>query len=362
MPQGYGYGNARLRGMRSRLLTEQDFDNLLTRTTIEEVITALTETPYKEDIEAALVRLEGVYCVFEALRANLTRTLRQIPQFYEGEPRTLVELLLRRWDRHNLLTILRGQTQEVAPETVLSAIVPVGQLDEVSLRELARQPGVRAAIDLMTTWRLPYAKALREVRARTGTVPALDQLELVLNRFHYASLWQALGQGNSNRTTVLEHLEIEVDLINIRTALRLARLPETIRLIQQRYSASDVSPLLIEPGGRVPARRVAELVTETEGLEGMLRGLQDTRYGPALMMGWRRYQAGEGDFTALERELERWQARYTVAMFNRNPLSIAIPMGYIGCKELEVANLRLIAQAVALGINREQVKRELIIV
>jgi vacuolar-type H+-ATPase subunit C/Vma6 len=49
-------------------------------------------------------------------------------------------------------------------------------------------------------------------------------------------------------------------------------------------------------------------------------------------------------------------------MFSRNPLSVAIPIGYLGCKEVEVANLRLVAQAVALGMKREQARRDLIIV
>jgi vacuolar-type H+-ATPase subunit C/Vma6 len=107
---------------------------------------------------------------------------------------------------------------------------------------------------------------------------------------------------------------------------------------------------------------LAKLVTEASGLEDIVLALSDTRYGEALKTGWHRYQAREGGLTKLERELERWQAKHTAAMFNRNPLTIAIPIGYLGCKELEVANLRLIAQAVALDLNREQIRSDLIIV
>ena len=361
MSQNYAYGNARLRAMRSRLLAEADYSDLLAKTGIEEVITALTDTPYKDDVETALMRVGGVRCVFEALRANLTRTLRQVREFFEGEPRTLVDVLLRRWDRHNLLTILRGQSQEVSPETVLSAIVPVGQLDVVSLREMARQPGLRAAIDLMTTWQLPYTDVLRSVRARAGTIPNLDQLEMALNRFHYAYLRETLSRGNGDRAIVAGHLQVEIDLVNISTALRLARLPGIVALVRQRYKTNDVGPLLIEPGGYLRTKRLVQLVAEANELEGLVRGLSDTRYGPALEAGWRRYQSEESNFAVLERELERWQAERTAAMFTCDPLSIAIPIGYLGCKEVEVTNLRLIAQAVALDMNRKQVRRDLII-
>ncbi len=363
MPTGYGYGNARLRAMRSRLLTAVEYEDLLTRQNIEEVITALTDTPYKEDIELALVRVGGgINCVFEALRSNLTRTLRRIRTFFAGPPGELVDILLRRWDRHNLLTIIRGQSQEVSSETILSALIPVGQLDQVSLRELTRQPGLRAALDLMSAWRLPYARALRQVQARTGTMPDLDQLELALNRFHYASLFETLSHGNGNRALVREHLQIEVDLINLRTIFQLARLPEISHLVHQRYNTTDVRPLLIEVGGQLSAQQLVAWSLEAGGLEGLVRQLGTTRYGPALEAGWRRYQAGGDGLTKLERELERWQAQRTAAMFSLNPLSIAVPIGYIGCKELEIVNLRLIAEAVGLNIKREQVRQDLIMV
>ena len=362
MAQDYDYGNARLRARRSRLLTEADYLDLLSRANIEEVITALTETPFRQDIEAALVRVQGVRCVNEASRTNLMRTLRQVRDFFDGQSGQLVDILLRRWDRHNLLTILRGQSRELSPDTVMSALMPVGQLDEVALRELVRQPGLRAAIDLMTTWRLPYAAVLRRVPARAGTIPELDQLELALNQFFFDTIRLVLGEGNDNCALLLEHFQVEIDLINLSTALRLIRAPGAIPIVQQRYSTTDVRPLFIDPGGYLDTRLLAKLVAEVEGLEEVVRHLGDTRYGTALMAGWQRHQAGEKGVVAMEQELERWKAQHTAAMFTRNPLGIAIPIAFIGCKEVEVANLRLVAQAVALDIDREQVQRDLILV
>lgn len=360
MPLGYGYGNARLRAMRSRLLSPAAYQQLLGRQGMEELITALVETPYKGDVELALTRLEGVRCVFEAIRTHVTRTLRQIPAFFEGEPHALIELILRRWDRHNLLTILRGQSQAVLAEEVLAALLPVGQFDDVSLRELARQPGLRAALDLMTVWQLPYARALRQVSPRTGTTPDLDQLELALNRFYFSSTRAELKQGHRNHNLLLEQLDIEQDLINLRTALRLAHQPGLAARVQQHYQSADVRPLLLEPGGSLGVDHLVELVVQTGGLESIVNSLSHTRYGPALAEGWRRYRAREGGLTVMERELERWQAKWLVSMFSRDPLSLAIPLGFIGCQQIEAANLRLIAQAVNLNLKRDEIQRELI--
>jgi len=362
VPKGYAYGNARLQARRSRLLAESDYANLLGKSEIQEIITTLNQGDYKDDIEAALIRFEGVRCIFEALRSHLTGTLRQIRTFFEGEPAHLVDLLLRRWDRHNLLTILRGQTREVSADRIMAALIPVGQFDRVSLRELARQPSLRAALDLMTTWRLPYAAALRRAQLRAGAEPAPDQLELALNRFHYAGLQEALSPGNGQRTILREYFQREIDLLNLGTTLRLARRPGLMPLIERRYEGADARSLLIEPGGQLSTGRLAALVAEETGLEGIVRGLSNTRYGAALAAGWQRYQTEENNPVVLERELERWQARQTAALFSRNPLSIGIPIAYIGCKEIEIANLRLIAEAIALGLPQDRVLNDLIIV
>lgn len=362
MAGGYEYGNARLRAKRSRLLTETDYQSLLAYEKIEEIVTALGETPYKEDMEQALGRVAGLQAVFEALRANLTRTLRQIRGFSTGPPQTLIDILLRRWDRHNLLTLLRAQSREVSAEMVLPAFIPVGQLDEVSLRELARQPGLRATLDLIAIWHLPYSRVLRQAIRNSRAGFELDQLELALNRFHYNSLFQALSQGNGNRAIVLNYLRGEVDLINIRTVFRLVNLPELMPVVQYRYGATTIAPLLIEPGGWLPARWLAGLVAEGGDLEGIVQGLRNTRYGRALEAGWQRFQTETGGLTGLERALERWQAEDTASLFNQDPLSVAIPIAYIGCKEVEVANLRLIAQGVALNLDRQKLRQDLIMV
>jgi len=361
MPRGYGYGNARLRAMRSRLFRQADYDHLLAKSSLTELIAALNDSRYRDDIETALMQVGQERCILAAVRLNLTRALNQIRGFYAGEAQLLVDVLLRRWDRHNLLAILRGQSREVASGAVLEATVPVGQLDETALRELARQPGLPAALDLLATWQLPYARPLRQVPARTGAFPDLDQLELALNQFHYRAILKQVSGPGVNRRLVREAIQTEIDLTNLRTVLRLVTIPGAVALVKQQYAAASARPLLLEPGGFLPAPRLAELVDSAGSVEAVAQSLADTRYGAALRSGWQRYQAANGHAAMLERELERWQAQTAAAGFSRNPLSMAIPIGYLSSAEVEAANLRLVAQAVALNLDRAAIKPELII-
>jgi ATP synthase A1 C subunit len=347
--------------MRSRLLTPTDYSQLLSKADVDEIITYLSETPYKKEIETSLLRFSGVGCVFEAVHLNLTRTLLKVREFFQGEPRFLLEILLRRWDRHNLLTILRGQTRKSPPEAVLTAIVPVGQLDQVALRELARQPDVRAVIDLMSTWQLPYASALRQVRVRTGGVSDLEALEVALSRSHYQSIRDQLQDGNNNRHRVLIHIKTEVDIINLSIAFRFARRSEVAGL-QAGSVPEDFRSHFIQPGGFLDVDRITELLTGMGSVPTLVEGLRHSRYLQALESGLNRYRADEGGVAVLERELERWKTERAAAMFTQDGLSIGIAIGYFGCKEMEIANLRLIAQGVVSGLDREQIRHDLIIV
>jgi V/A-type H+-transporting ATPase subunit C len=361
MPRGFSYGNARLRARRSRLLTLADYERLLAKSTIEELNSALHSTPYQPDLEAAVMQVGQERAVFEASRRNLAATLNQVRTFYQGEHKALIDLLLRRWDRHNLLAILRGQSHKIPARQIQEALIPVGRLDAVSLRELARQPGLPAALDLMTAWRLPYARALQAARARIGVAPDLDQLELALNHAHYHTLLRELAAGNGNRHIVREWLCAEIDLVNIRTVLRLVRQPGISAIVRQRYEDGGINSLLVQPGGHVTAARLAQLVNQAAGLADVIEGLTDTRYAPALHLGWNRYRAANGSETMIERELERWQVHAAAALFAQNPLGIGIPIAFLACKEAEIANLRLIAQAVTLELDREAIKPDLIL-
>ena len=56
---GYEYANARIRGMKSRLLDRKELEELAGKLDIESVINQLEETPYREDIEDASVTIYG---------------------------------------------------------------------------------------------------------------------------------------------------------------------------------------------------------------------------------------------------------------------------------------------------------------
>ena len=77
----WGYTNARIRGMKSRLLDHHALDSLILQPDLDSLLGELEKTPYREDIVAARGKYTGLACVEHALQENFTRTFRKILGF-----------------------------------------------------------------------------------------------------------------------------------------------------------------------------------------------------------------------------------------------------------------------------------------
>ena len=355
MESDYAYGNARLRAMKSRLLNARAYDALITATNLEEVIRLLAQGPYKIEIETALVRHSGMRCVSEALRLSVTRTIGKIKTFFRGRPRELVRVLLGRWDVFNLMTILRGQARGVPADEILDTLVPAGELAVVDLRELSQQPGIHATAGLMAAWHLPYAAPLAAA-VRTPSNGDLSGIETRLAQSRYREALTELGD-DENDLLVREILQIEIDATNLLTLFRLCRAGDLAKQLQAKYGTTSAAPLLIE-GGRLD-RRMLEELSVLGDVGSIVRRLEGTPYEAILSTRMDKYRQ-TGNPAVLQRALEEFLVRKGVQMFHRDPLTIAIPIGYITAKSNEVVNVRLISQAKMLDLDWEAIREELI--
>lgn len=354
MAGDYGYGNARIRAMKAALLDRRAYDALLAAASVEALIEVLVHTAYREEIEAALVKFGGIQCVAEGVSRNVVRTVGAITRFFDGRPRELVRLLVSRWDLFNLIAILRGQARGVSAEEILRALVPAGELKEAELRELVKQPTIRATAELMLTWRLPYGGALARALRLSGGDLAGVETELHQSRFRDALC--GLGR-DADDLLVREMLQTEIDVENLSLLIRLCGVGDRRAALQARYGLAETAALLID-GGSLPPRLLAELGAAAD-VEAMVPLLQGTPYGSSLQNRLEPYRRS-GDAGVLERGLGEVLVLKGIRMFHRDPLSIAIAIGYVWAKSNEIANLRLIAQGKELGWAPEMIREEMI--
>ena len=354
MSEGFDFGNTRVRARRADLL-DADRYHELAGLDVDRLMAALSDTPYRPDIEAATPRHRGVRLLDEALRTNLARTLRELATWYDGPAGVDVSLLVGRWDLRNLRAILRGHYARSSPDEIRAALVPAGRLGDDVLGELAGQAGLRSAVDLMFTWGVPspeVARAAVGALADLASTGDFQGFERTIERAAAHRLHKSLYEADPEVAGVLR---AEIDQINLLTA---------VRLHQARIGPDDWDP--VDPmerflgGGALPlpmlagAARAEDRVTAVE----MLADAPMPRAWRPALTRW-----GEtGDMVVLGDELDEITARVVAGMFGTSdPLGPGMPMAYMWAKENEVKNLRSIGAGAAAGRPADQIEGELVI-
>lgn len=341
---GYEYGNARLRAMRSRLLGAGELTDLLSTGTLDRMLGRLADTAFGPDVEAAIPRAKGLRRLDTALRGNLSHTLTGMASFYDGAPAERVSLLLDRWIREDLRTLVRLPSAP-ADTDVGGLLVPIGPLDAGALAELARRANVRDRVELAVAWRLPSANAAVILRR---ALPAYERtgdhavLEAAVDAAYAVRLTEVLGDARSRAARILR---AEIDARNLLTALRVR---QARRLDEP---GPDEDPYV--DGGNRPADAWAPLAEEEDPERVAGRPEVDVIPGwDTEVAAW----ADDADLTRLADALRRRLTAAAVAGFaSGDPLGFDIPVAFTFAKEAEVRDVRLVGRAIVHGLGPDEV-------
>lgn len=347
----YGYSNARVRGMRSRLFSNAYFDQLMDAADLNRIIQMLMDTEYSSDLEERIVHGRTSAQVDEALKSNMLRTFNKVMSFANGEAFELLTTLLGRWDLFNLKTIIRGAHMHLDPEEIEESLFAVGQLSSVDLHELSRTGEVRAVVDTLVTWGSPFAAALKPVVAEYMKSNDLALLELALDRYYGDWASKRLEGKGANSKLARRLLGIQVDSTNLLTVFRLQK--------------ADMEGLEVErfflPGGVNISKDLFMQLAPLSDVDEVLERLKRTPYGSQLDAVVLQY-VEENSIAVFERALEDFVMRKAVKAGTGDPLGVGIIIGYLWAKQNEVTNLRIVVKGKAVGMPPDRMRRELIVV
>ncbi|TET54914.1 MAG: hypothetical protein E3J54_01195 [Actinobacteria bacterium] len=221
----YGYPNARIRAKKTRLFNKQFFEQLLKASKTKDVIATLTETEYRKDIEQGLLKHPGMLGMEEGLKIHFINTFKEVKRFLQGnnQAHNLIGLMIARFDLHNIKTILRGFFSNTSKQEIERDLIPAGELDESLLKGLLNQLSLKAVIDQLVVFKIPYSKPLNEGFVEYNKTKNLADLELRLDRFHYEHILGRAKGRSRNVKIVKELIQRDIDTTNIMTLLRLIR-------------------------------------------------------------------------------------------------------------------------------------------
>jgi V/A-type H+-transporting ATPase subunit C len=302
---------------------------------LDEILPTLAQGAYKDDVERAVLRFAGLRRLHETLRSHFAATLAKLHRSYRDRARQQIALLSSRWEAASLVAIARGQARRASLEEILPALIPTARLDETALDELARQPTLRAALELLVAWGVPSRATANAIMDSWAVFERDDDLAAVEHAIMRA---YALEIERAARAEVLDtDLELllrrTVDRANMMAALR-AR--EGDGAIPDMLPAGQVAGVVIHDAA---SRRSRDEAVST------LLDAGAAHWMTKPLRAW----ADEGDVQQLERRLSDALARWAIGrLVSGDPLSIAVPLGFVFAKDVEARNLRLVG-AVATG-------------
>lgn len=346
----YGYANARIRAMKSRLLDESFYNQLLSTNSLQGVTSALAQTPYARDLDESMIKIEGLKGFDEALRRNIMKTFRQVVKVLGEENQNLINVLLGRWDILNIKTILRGKNIGASSDIILESLIPAGELDEATLLEMVRSRDVRDCIDIMATLHVSYATPLTGAFPNYAYKRNLAVLELALDKAFYEMSFARLRGRDINTRLVLEMMRREIDLINIMTLLRV---------IKEEVDREESAKLFIPGGKEITVEKLQELCG-FHAVEDGMKELSGSSYFNLLEEKMPMYFA-TNSLAGLERGMEEEMVRRRIALFRADPLSIASTIAFIWAKYNEIVNLRIIARGKEVGMPEAKIREAMII-
>jgi len=347
----YGYANARVRAKTARLLDAAAYGSLIEAKDEDEILNLLEQTDYAPEIEEAILEGKRPTIIDRAFNRNLARNFSHFREFVSGPPYELLSAVLSRWDLYNLKSILRGKRGLVPASEISRVMVPAGDLDLVTLEEIASQPDLRSAIDLIVTfssnWTIPYGRALARKMGEYLREHDLSLLERSLDTFHYDRVHERIKGSGINAELVGRMVQMEVDIINIVTILRTRGLE----------MPSNRVPEYFLPGGNLDEKQFKSMM-ELKEREDVVRASVLSAYRQPLVAGMGRYEE-KGD-VAFQDELDRYLIRKCLGM-NQDPLSIGVIIAYMWRKYMELVNLRVIIRGKNIGLIGSQIKKEMIV-
>src|SRR5690606_8567880 len=333
MSSDYGYINARVRGMKSKLLGPAFFQAALDNSDFRAFISSLSQSPYMREVEEAQARLSGLAVVDSAVARNFYGTARSLLGFSSGKPNELIATLLMRYDLANGKTIARGKHAGKDLDEIRGSLFPAGEFKPVLLEEAASAADMAAAAQVLAFARSPIGSAFLKAARRYQADQDLYALELFLDKAYYkAVLGRAADAGAP--ADFQRHLQREVDATNLLTALKLR--------------GRGVDHDLFVPGGKEIARAQSRaIMLDTEG--AALQGLAGSSCAGVV---------GTTDLSAAEGVI-RGVLDSSAKRLADDPLDIGVVVDFLRRKEAEAAKIRLLARGKFYGVPRATLEKEL---
>ena len=366
-PLVYGYSNARVRTMRTALLSRRQAEDMLKVHTNAAVAEYLMRTGYRDDFSHMPSGISDAERVELAVSRNFARTAQKLLRITPKQSRPSLLAFLGRYDIHNLKVILLSKKIGKSDEEIRHLLMPAGSLTQAELSRIISAKNaaefyeaVRATkfgarlLGSISLSRIPKER-IRAAIAKPGFDGVQTEIILAAGDAYYYELAADFAHAGGHEAMQIARLiSAEADAKNVLTLLRM-----------KRGGADKKSMLMSMVGGGQFSRIQFEKITAVKDVNEAAKlasGFFISATGKAEFEAAQKSFLQDGQLSHLEVAFENSLARKSLKLLRRSMMSLGAIVGFLLLKEEEMNNIRKIVRGKELSLPIERISEMLIIV
>lgn len=340
----YSYTSARVKAKKSKLLKEEDYNKMLMMS-VPEISHYISDAGYSKEMADLGNRYEGLSLVEYATYANMAKAFRSILNSSTGALSRMVNAYLTKWDFENLKTIMRGKKYGLPIEEIREDLVPAGNL---SMDDLDKMLSLTTIEDILAA----FSKKIHivvpdDVISSYKTNGILGSIEDVLVKEYYKNLLASISSSDRPTQIFRTYIKTCIDLKNVETVLKF----------KADGITGDVVAEYWIPGGTEVDEKVMSQLAAAQDIQAAVNEMQQLRMYSEIK------DSLSQDSTILDvvGVINKYRVELANKVGHMYPLSVIPVVDYMIHKENEVRNIRMIAHGTDSGLDRDTMKKLLVI-
>ncbi|MFX0096747.1 MAG: V-type ATPase subunit [Candidatus Hodarchaeota archaeon] len=341
----YAYINAKIRGMRSKLLTSSTMDSLVGAGNFRMLIRLLESTYYKGVISSIPAGELDPERLDKAFSQDFMERFETVTSFAPGSSKGLLDSMKRKFEASTLKTLIRAKAAKIETDRAMRYVIPVGAFTEDICRGLLETKDIRELAGAIPEPDLRQAVggALFEYERVNATFP----LEVAIDQHVYSELWNDVKKlKGTDKPSGQKLIGTEIDAINIRSVLR-----SKILALEPELAVS----YLLKATYRLGQKDLKEAL-EAESVSDAIEHLAIHQYRKAMMTALQKYMKEES-LAAFEIALDRMRAESNRKVsYTRSPFQVGTILSFLNLKWFEIRNLKAIVTGKVDGLSPAHIR------
>lgn len=339
----YSFINAKIRAMKSRLLKDPVYQQLLETTQLDAFVKVLMETEYSPEISAVDVKTPDISEVISALDDHLIKCYKTILQFFKIKTENdFIRVILSRLEIENLKVVIRGKFKGITSIMISDNLIPTGGVSNLNFEELVNSRDVEHFVSLLVKTR--YERPLKDALPFFERDRRTAVLERPLDALYYLDLIRSIKTlSNADNHIMKAYMGTFCDINNIMLILRSR--------IFFDLPSDDIMTMYIPYGYRLSKNEAIQLSKTTE--DDYREAFGKTHYGKRVTTF--------KSLTDLEMGLLNILTYQTKKILMGYPFHIGTVAGFLALKEIETGNLKSIAEGKRHTLSEGQIRESLLV-